>query len=178
MLNPHQRGDERGARAIDAPSEPDADLPHGGREASRFRMVATVHLVLQRGDQILMLRRWQTGWADGCYSLPAGHVDGGEPVRAAAAREAYEECGVTIPAAPGGLSLMGVMHRRSDREQMDFFFRAQAWSGEPYNREPEKCDHLGWFPRHSLPPNTVSYVRRALWEPSAAPWLLEYGWEG
>lgn len=152
-------------------------MSHGGG-GDRFRMVVTVHLVFQRGEQILLLRRWQTGWADGCYSLPAGHVDGGEPVRAAAAREAYEECGAAIPPTPDGLALLGVMHRRSDREQMDFFFRAQTWTGEPYNREPEKCDHLAWFSRSALPANTVPYVRRALLEPFGAPWLLEHGWEG
>lgn len=125
---------------------------------------------------MLMLRRWQTGWADGWYSLPAGHLDGNESVRQAAAREAYEECGVHIAPTADALALAGVMHRRSDREQIDFFFRARGWSGEPYNREPHKCDHLAWFPRQALPPRTVAYVRRALAQPDGAPWLLEHGW--
>ncbi len=142
---------------------------------SRFLMVATVHVIFERGADVLMLRRWQTGWADGWYSLPAGHLDGNESVRQAAAREAYEECGVQVPATADALELVGVMHRRSDREQIDFFFRARSWSGEPYNREPHKCDHLAWFPRSALP-CTVAYVRRALAQPDTAPWLLEHGW--
>ena len=96
-------------------------------------------------------------------------------MRQAAAREAYEECGVNVSATADALELVGVMHRRSDREQIDFFFHARHWSGQPYNREPHKCDHLAWFPRSELPARTVPYVRRALGQ-GAGPWLLEHGW--
>jgi 8-oxo-dGTP diphosphatase len=126
----------------------------------RARFPTTVHLFFVRGHEILMARRLNTGYRDGEYSVPAGHLDGGESVKAAAQREAMEEVGVTI--AEDDLIFSGVMHRIEDEERVDFFWRVRAWSGEPFNNEPDKCDDLRWVDLASLPDNTVPYVRRAI----------------
>jgi ADP-ribose pyrophosphatase YjhB (NUDIX family) len=126
----------------------------------RARFPVTVHLFFLRGDQILLLRRFQTGYRDGEYSVPAGHLDGNESVMAAAAREAREETGVRID--PDDLSFSSVMHRIEDEERVDFFVRVARWTGEPVNAEPEKCDELRWADLNSLPANTIPYVRRAI----------------
>lgn len=127
-----------------------------------------------RGRQILLLRRYQTGYADGLYSVPAGHLDGGEPVRLAAVREAREEIGVALD--PAGLSFAGVFHRRDGDERVDFFLQAARWSGEPYNAEPGKCDDLRWVDVDQLPENMVPYVRRAIENLAAGVPFMEYGW--
>ncbi|MBI3158227.1 MAG: NUDIX domain-containing protein [Chloroflexi bacterium] len=127
---------------------------------SRFILRSAVHLFFVRGGQILLLRRFNTGYEDGKYSVPAGHLEGGEPVLAAAAREAREEVGVQLDAA--GLEVVGVMHRRSEDERIDFFVLADDWEGEPTNAEPDKCDDLRWFPLDGLPENVIPYVRRAI----------------
>ncbi len=44
----------------------------------RKRVPATVHLLLIREGQILLLRRFNTRYDDGNYSVCAGHVDGNE----------------------------------------------------------------------------------------------------
>jgi 8-oxo-dGTP diphosphatase len=156
---------------------PPVSDPLQGASASRFKMVVTVHLLFSRNNAVLMLRRYHTGWGDGLYSVPAGHLDGEETVREAAAREAWEECGVRIAPTPWALGLAGVMHRRSnDREQIDFFLDVRHFEGDPYNREPEKCDQLAWMPREDLPHNTVPYIRTALSQPRSHPWFLEHGW--
>jgi 8-oxo-dGTP pyrophosphatase MutT (NUDIX family) len=78
----------------------------------------------------------------------------------AAVREAREEVGVEI--AIDDLVFSTVMHRIEGDERVDFFFQAQAWRGDPFNAEPEKCDDLRWFDLNGLPENTVPYVRQAL----------------
>ena len=126
----------------------------------RARFPATVHLFFFRENQILLLRRFNTGFRDGEYSVPAGHLDGGETVMQAAVREGQEEVGVDI--AERNMTFSTVMHRIEDDERVDFFFQIHQWVSEPYNAEPEKCDDLRWFALDALPKNTVPYVRQAL----------------
>src|ERR1044071_7779258 len=104
----------------------------------RAKFPVTVHLLFFRDDQILLLRRFNTGYADGQYSVPAGHLDGGETVLAAAAREGLGETGVHI--AAGDIGFPAVVHRKDGDERVDFFVHIRRWQGEPANTEPDKCD--------------------------------------
>jgi 8-oxo-dGTP diphosphatase len=126
----------------------------------RARFPVTVHLFFFREDQLLLLRRFNTGFRDGEYSVPAGHLDGGETVMQAAIREAKEEAGVDLEETD--LTFSTVMHRIEDDERVDFFFLAHKWQGEPFNAEPDKCDDLRWVYVNQLPQNTVPYVKQAL----------------
>jgi 8-oxo-dGTP diphosphatase len=129
-----------------------------------FKIIPAVYVVLKKGDEILLLRRYKTGYLDGNYSLPAGHIDGNEPAIMAAIREANEEVGINLK--PGDLKLVHTLHRTSDipnrHERIDLFFRADKWQGEVKNNEPEKCDELLWTRIDKLPENMVPEVRYAL----------------
>ena len=141
----------------------------------RFTLIAEVYLVPVDADgRLLMLRRFNTGYEDGRYSLVAGHVDGDETLAAAMAREASEEAGLVIAAAD--LQLVHVMHRRAEHERMGFFFRPRRWSGEAVNREPHKCDDLSWFPWGDWPPATIPYIRAALQGIEAGEAYSAFGW--
>ena len=126
----------------------------------RAKFPVTVHLLFFREGQILLSRRFNTGYADGQYSVPAGHLDGGETVLAAASREAEEEVGVRLES--GDMTFSTVMHRIEQEERVDFFVHVHHWQSEPFNAEPDKCDDLRWVDIHQLPVNMVPYVRRAL----------------
>ena len=141
----------------------------------RFKLLSAVHLFLVRDGKVLLLRRFNTGYEDGNYSVVAGHLNGGERVRAAAIREAREEVGVHI--APEDLEVVGVMHRQSDDERIDWFLVASRWSGPVVNAEPDRCDDLSWFRLDSLPSNVVPYVRRALENYRRGIWFDSFGWD-
>jgi len=126
----------------------------------RYRLIAAVYLILLRNGQILMLRRFNTGYMDGAYSLPAGHVEPDESLRACLAREAKEEIGIILNSAD--LSLVHTIHRPEDNGRLCFFFAAEKWQNEPRNLEPEKCDAMQWFNLGALPKNMALEVAQAL----------------
>ena len=142
--------------------------------AQRNRLVSAVHLFLVRDGRVLLLRRYETGYEDGNYSVIAGHLEGGEEVTTAAIREAREEVAITVAASD--LRVVGVMHRRAEDERIDFFLDATRWQGEPTIAEPDKCDELRWVDLQRLPPNVVGYVRRALANYRAGTFFDSFGW--
>lgn len=144
----------------------------------RFKLNAAVYLLLIKDNKIVLLRRANTGWADGNYIVPSGHIDGNEPLTAAACREAREEAGVMI--RPEDLQFVHVMHRKDiygdQKEYLDFFFAAAKWEGEPYNAEPGKCDDLRWFPLDALPETVLPFVKVVVDEYQSGEPFSEVGW--
>ncbi len=143
-------------------------------QSERFKLIGAVHLFLIHDEKILLLRRFNTGYEDGNYSVVAGHLDGNEEIKAAMIREAREEVGIEL--AGEDVQVVGVMHRKSNDERVDFFLVAECWSGELRNCEPDKCDELAWFELDSLPTNMIPYVRRALANYHARRWFDSFGW--
>ena len=127
----------------------------------RFKVIAAVFIVMIQDNKILLCCRQNSGYADGLYSLPAGHVEAGESVSAAAIREAREEIGVEFTKEE-----LALVHVRSDNandaHRVHHFFRATTWSGEPKNNEPDKCSDLSWFSLDALPENMIPYVREVI----------------
>jgi 8-oxo-dGTP diphosphatase len=140
---------------------------------TRFTLKSAVHLFLLKDEKILLLRRYNTGYEDGNYSVPAGHLEGGETVKAAMIREAREEIGVEI--ALDDLKVVGVMHRLSNDERVDFFLMATNWQGEIENCEPQRCDQLDWFPLEGLPENLIPYVHQAIGNYRRGRWFDSFG---
>lgn len=140
----------------------------------RATFPVTVHLFFVRENKILLARRLNTGYRDGEYSVPAGHLDGNETVIVAGVREAKEEVGVTIE--PGDLSFSSVMHRIEGDERVDFFIQVHKWQGEIVNAEPEKCDDLRWVKVNELPDNIIPYVRCAIMNHLNGVPFDEFGW--
>jgi len=100
------------------------------------------------GKTLLMMRQ-NTGFKDGMRSIPAGRLDENETIAEGAAREAFEEVGVSIN--PADLSGPLVMHHKDERgERMYFFFTCEKWNVEPKNIEPDKCGGIEWFDMKKL----------------------------
>lgn len=141
-----------------------------------FMLPVAVHLFFFKNEHILLLRRYNTGFSDGQYSVVAGHIDGGETIKQAAIREAKEEAGAEIKEAD--IEIIGVMHRKSDEERIDFFAVVHHWEGTIQNMEPHKCDELSFYPLSGLPNNMIPYVRKAIHNYHKGTWFESFGWLG
>lgn len=143
-------------------------------KAEKQKVVAAVYLVLVKDGKVLLLRRFNTGYEDGKYSLVAGHVDVGESAKRAMVREAMEEAGIVVE--EDHLEVVHIMHRKALDPRIDIFMRATEWEKAPRNMEPEKCDHLGWFDFAELPENILPYVCLALEKIAEGERYCEFGW--
>lgn len=143
-------------------------------EGERHRPFAAVYLLLFDAEEVLLLKRKNTGHRDGEFSLVAGHIDAGETATQAMVREAKEEIGIDVDRAD--LTAVHVIHRHAGpRVYLDLFFLAEEWEGQVRNREPEKCAELAWFDAGALPENTVPYVEQAVANRSGRV-FSEFGW--
>jgi len=136
------------------------------------------YLTLIKDNKVLLLRRFNTGYEDGNYSLVAGHVDSGETFTQCIIREAEEEAGIFLK--PEDLKVAHIMHRNSgtveNNERVDVFFVAKKWDGEVVNKEPHKCDDLSWFDLDDIPENILSYIGQAIRKIRDDVYYSEYGW--
>jgi 8-oxo-dGTP diphosphatase len=135
----------------------------------RFQVVPAAYVFLRRtadgsedgSDQLLLQLREGTGYMDGHWAAAAaGHVEAGESVLDAAAREAAEELGIAID--PDDLVPLCAMHRTVAPhgpidERVDFFFECRRWSGEPRCQEADKSADLRWFDLDALPNPVVPH---------------------
>ena len=142
----------------------------------RHKLIPSVYLVSIKDNKILLLRRFNTGFMDGFYSFPAGHVEENETLTQAIVREAKEEIGVDIKRED--LRLVHVMHRKEpNEERINFFFQAEKYQGEPKIMEPHKCDDLSWFDLDNLPENVIPYIKEAIKNILERKIYSEYGWK-
>ncbi len=145
----------------------------------RHQNIPASYLTLIKDNKILLLRRFNTGYEDGNYSMIAGHVDPGETFTQCIIREAEEEAGILLK--PEDLKVIHVMHRNSEtavnNERIDVFFIAKKWEGEIENKEPHKCDDLSWFDLDNIPENVIPYIKQAIAGINNKVYYSEYGWQ-
>jgi 8-oxo-dGTP diphosphatase len=148
----------------------------------RFKLMPAVCVLLQKGDNILLLKRQNTGYKDGKYGFPGGSVDGDETILQAAIREAYEEVGVVIKEKD--LDVIHVVHERySDDpkvryqgEAIVFLVRAYQWIGDPQIMEPNKCSEIKWCELENLPEETMDAAHHFFYQVKENKFYSEFGW--
>ena len=127
----------------------------------RYESKVAVFLVLTRltdnGTEIMLQRRCNTGYMDGKYDMAcSGHLEIGESLSMAVAREAKEELGIDIQEKD--LQLVSVLHPYQEG-YINIFFSTQGFKGTPKIMEKEKCDDLRWFDINNLPANTIEKIK-------------------
>ncbi|GGW93585.1 NUDIX domain-containing protein [Streptomyces lomondensis] len=114
--------------------------------------------MLLRGSTTLLGKRLRAHGA-GAYGWCGGHVEFGESLEEAAAREVMEESGLKVH----DLSLLCVSNvREYGRHYIDVEFLAHDFEGTPSVREPDRLESWAWYPLDALPSPLFLPVRLAL----------------
>ena len=90
-------------------------------------------------------------------------------------REAHEEIGIKLFSSQ--MKVAHVMHRKTNRLNVDVFFDCRSWEGSIKNLEPEKCKKLEFFALEALPSNIVDYNAIALNHVLNGEVYSEIGWD-
>ncbi|MEO1408208.1 MAG: NUDIX domain-containing protein [Pseudomonadota bacterium] len=105
--------------------------------------------ILNASGQILLIQRLRAPEA-GCWGLPGGKIDFGEPAETAVVREIAEELGIDIELTD--LACLTEMVESDDgRHWVSPVYEAKIVSGEPRILEPEKHGGWGWYALDALP---------------------------
>ena len=139
---------------------------------TRFQVIPAAYLLLTRGggdelEVLLQLRGPGTSYLPGHWaSGAAGHVELGESVFVAAAREAAEELGIAVE--PSDIEPLCAVQRTLPgcddpvEQRADYFLTARHWAGEPTILEPAKCLELRWCRPSALPEPMVPHEQVVL----------------
>ena len=141
---------------------------------SKAALAVAVHVFFVEDKKVLLLKRANTGFKDGQWSVPAGRLEIGESISHAACREAKEEVGVDLNLEDLNTPL--IMNHHDERgERLYAFFKPTQWSGTFENMELDKCEKIEWFDRNSLPDSLVAHVKHALEAMDKDSTYEEYG---
>lgn len=136
-------------------------------------MRVAVDLILEHNNEFLLLRRYNTGYEDGNYSVIAGHLNGNETIKEAMIREDLEEANITID--DKHLKIVGVMHRKDGDESIDYYLYTNKFSGNIRIMEPNKYDDLAFYKLDNLPDNIIPYIKTVLYNYKNNIIFSEYG---
>ncbi|MDE7300978.1 MAG: NUDIX domain-containing protein [Clostridia bacterium] len=144
-----------------------------------FKTPSAAIVMLVRDGKILLQRRQNTGFMDGMWDLScSGHVEHGESMSKAAAREAAEELGIKI--LPEKLKFFAFIHKREEEWDLTYYnayFACEEYEGEPQICEPEKCSELKWFDLDGLPDDLINDRKQAVKAYLSGEPYIEYGWK-
>lgn len=133
----------------------------------RYKSMIVVDLMLTRKNQdtgkkeILLALRKNTGYNDGEYELPGGHVDEGEDLMNAMIREADEELKIKLRVED--LRIEHILHHYKGN-RLKFIISAEKYEGNLKIGEPDKCEKLEWFDIENLPENIYKKVENVIRE--------------
>jgi 8-oxo-dGTP diphosphatase len=117
-------------------------------------------IVVLKKDQVLLHKRKNTGWMDGWYDAPSGHVEPGESILNAAAREVQEEAGIKVKAKD--LKLFHISKSDTNKRYTYFIFKVSQWSGQPVLAEPDLAEDLDFYSIKHLPTKIPPYTKAGL----------------
>ena len=138
-------------------------------ESARYAIAAVVHTLVWDGtcERILLLERANTGFMDGCHTLPGGHLQAGESFIRAARREVLEEVGVELLEIEPCCVL-------PYEGGVNFVFSSNNWRGQPRNAEPARCAGVAWHRLDALPTTAVPWLAKVLELRESGEWFYDF----
>lgn len=129
----------------------------------RYKCVICVDLLVKRvsnnQEYVLLMKRKNTGYNDGEYELPGGHLEANEDLFDAMIREAKEE--LLIDLKRDDIKLIHLLHHYNG-ERLNFIFETDGTNLNPQIGEEDKCEKLEWFKINKLPNETTDKVKQII----------------
>ena len=129
-------------------------------------IILLAQAVIIKDNKVLLQKRQNTGYCDGMYCLPGGHVESGETQIEALIRELNEELNL-YEISSSNFDVFKIIERTSTNKNLhyiDFIFKniRPIDFEQIINNEPNKCEKLEWFELDELPCDMIPYQRMVL----------------
>jgi ADP-ribose pyrophosphatase YjhB (NUDIX family) len=118
-------------------------------------------IVNEKNEVLLMKRGKKSKNNVGCWSLPGGAVEFNEHFHDAVKREIFEELGLEIEVLKL-LVLADDILPEQGQHWVTPQFLCRIVGGTLRNKEPEKCDEIGWFSVDTFPTPLNPLTQQAL----------------
>lgn len=147
----------------------------------KFRVPVAVVVMMTRESgcarQLLLQRRKNTGFGDGMWDFAcSGHVEEGESLTEACARECGEE--LSVRALPKNFHFFTLIYKKDGEvTYVNPYFHLTEYEGTPRISEPGKCSEMCWFDESALPSDLLPDRRAALEAFISGRKLIEYGFD-
>ncbi len=122
--------------------------PACGYFAFRSPAVGVAVLIRDEAGRVLMVKRAEGATRSGLWSIPAGYMDYGEEVRAAAARELREETGLDVEV--GEVLFVATNFHDPAKLTVGIWFSGTVRGGDL--QAGDDAADVGWFDLEDLPP--------------------------
>jgi len=133
------------------------------KEINRYKVKVACYMIVFVDGKLLLMKRKNSGFHDGKYTVPSGHVESGENPLEGAIRETFEETGLIVKESAFSCVIHRTVENIPNDDYMDFFFICESHEGVVKNKEPDKCSEIILVEIDKLPDMLmVPYVRLAI----------------
>lgn len=118
-------------------------------------------LIFNENGEILLLRRQNTGYMDGYWGTPGGHLENNESIIDGLKREIKEEIDMNIINS----KLISIITRYNENDTyIDFVFKISGNLNEIKNNEPDKCSEILYFEKDNVESfkNVIPHIKNLL----------------
>ena len=99
-------------------------------------------MAINENGEVLLMRRFNTGYQDGKFEFPSGHIENNENSLDGTKRELKEESDLDVEL--DDLDYLGVVDNNTKGNHFNMLYKTTKFSGVAKVMEPKECDRLEW----------------------------------